>query len=292
MFTVPPPDVLAQGILSGILMGFVYALIAVGLSLIFGLMEIVNFAHGEFLMLSMYTAFWGWALLGLDPLLSVPICAAALFLLGWLTYAGIIRRVLGGPMLAQIFATFGFGIFLRAAAQFLWTPDFRQVGRAWVQGPVKILGISVGLPQVVASGACLVAFGLLFWFITRTETGMALEATAEDRQAAALMGIDTERMFALGWGIGSACVGVAGAFLASFFYIFPQVGFLFALIAYVIVALGGFGSILGSLVAGLIIGMVEVLGGLLIAPAFKYVAVYLIYLLIVLVRPQGLLGKF
>ncbi|HSB77466.1 MAG TPA: branched-chain amino acid ABC transporter permease [Candidatus Methylomirabilis sp.] len=292
MFTVPPPDVLAQGILSGILMGFVYALIAVGLSLIFGLMEIVNFAHGEFLMLSMYTAFWAWALFGLDPLLSVPLCAAALFLLGWLTYAGIIRRVLGGPMLAQIFATFGFGIFLRAAAQFLWTPDFRQVGRAWVQGPVRILGISVGLPQVVASGACLVAFSLLYWFITRTETGMALEATAQDRQAAALMGINTERMFALGWGIGSACVGVAGAFLASFFYIFPQVGFLFALIAYVIVALGGFGSILGSLVAGLIIGLVEVLGGLFIAPAFKYVAVYLIYLLIVLVRPQGLLGKF
>jgi branched-chain amino acid transport system permease protein len=292
MFTVPPPEVLAQGILSGILMGFVYALIAVGLSLIFGLMEIVNFAHGEFLMLSMYTAFWAWALFGLDPLLSVPLCAAALFLLGWLTYAGIIRRVLGGPMLAQIFATFGLGIFLRAAAQFLWTPDFRQVGRAWVQGPVKILGISVGLPQVVASGACLIAFGLLYWFITRTETGMALEATAEDRQAAALMGINTARMFALGWGIGSACVGVAGAFLASFFYIFPQVGFLFALIAYVIVALGGFGSIPGSLVAGLIIGVVEVLGGLFIAPAFKYVAVYLIYLLIVLVRPQGLLGKF
>ncbi len=292
MFTVPPPDVLAQGILSGILMGFVYALIAVGLSLIFGLMEIVNFAHGEFLMLSMYTAFWSWTLFGLDPLLSVPLCAAALFLLGWLTYAGIIRRVLGGPMLAQIFATFGLGIFLRAAAQFLWTPDFRQVGHAWIRGPVKILGISVGLPQVVASGACLVAFGLLYWFITRTETGMALEATAEDRQAAALMGINTERMFALGWGIGSACVGVAGAFLASFFYIFPQVGFLFGLIAYVIVALGGFGSIPGSLLAGLIIGVVEVLGGLLIAPAFKYVAVYLIYLLIVLVRPQGLLGKF
>ena len=273
-------------------MGFVYALIAVGLSLIFGLMEIVNFAHGEFLMLSMYTAFWAWTLLGLDPLLSVPLCAAALFLLGWLTYAGIIRRVLGGPMLAQIFATFGLGIFLRAAAQFLWTPDFRQVGGAWMQGPVKIVGISVGLPQVVASGACLVAFGLLYWFVTKTETGMALEATAEDRQAAALMGINTERMFALGWGIGSACVGVAGAFLASFFYIFPQVGFLFALIAYVSVALGGFGSILGSLVAGLIIGVVEVLGGLFIAPAFKYVAVYLIYLLIVLLRPQGLFGKF
>jgi branched-chain amino acid transport system permease protein len=273
-------------------MGCLYALIAAGLSLIFGLMEIVNFAHGEFLMLGMYTTFWMYALFALDPLLSVPVSAAALFLLGWLTHKGIIRRILGGPMLAQIFATFGLGIFLRAAAQFLWTPDFRQVGRAWIQGPVRILGVSVGLPQVVASGACLVAFGLLYLFITKTETGMALEATAEDREAAALMGINTERMFALGWGIGAACVGVAGAFLASFFYVFPYVGWLFALMAYVTVALGGFGSIPGSLVAGLLIGLIEVLSGLLIAPAFKYAAVFAVYLAVVLIRPQGLFGKF
>lgn len=292
MFAIPPLEILIQGILSGILMGFVYALIAAGLSLIFGLMEIVNFAHGEFLMLSMYTAFWMYALFALDPLLSVPICAAVLFALGWLTYFGIIRRILGGPMLAQIFATFGLAIFLRSAAQFLWTPDFRQVSDAWIQGPVRILGISVGLPQVVASAACLLAFGILYWFITKTETGMALEATAQDRQAAALMGINTERMFALGWGIGSACVGVAGAFLASFFYVFPHVGALFALIAYVTVALGGFGSVPGSLVAGVLIGVIEVLGGLLIAPAFKYVAVFVVYLVVVLLRPQGLLGKF
>jgi branched-chain amino acid transport system permease protein len=121
---------------------------------------------------------------------------------------------------------------------------------------------------------------------------MALEATAEDRQAAALMGINTERMFALGWGIGAACVGVAAAFLANFFYIFPYVGSLFALIAFVTVALGGFGSILGSLVAGVIIGLIEVLGGLFIAPAFKYVAVFGLYLVVVLVRPQGLFGRF
>ena len=292
MFTIPPPDVLLQGILSGILMGFVYALIAAGLSLIFGLMEIVNFAHGEFLMLSMYTTFWMYALFALDPLLSVPISAGVLFLLGWLTYRGIIRRILDGPMLAQIFATFGLAIFLRAGAQFLWTPDFRQVTKPWVQGPVRILGVSVGLPQAVASMACLAAFGFLYWFISRTETGVALEATAQDRQAAELMGINTERMFALGWGVGSACVGVAGAFLANFFYVFPHVGSLFALIAYVTVALGGFGSIPGSLVAGVIIGVIEVLGGLLIAPAFKYVAVFVLYLVVVLVRPQGLFGKF
>jgi len=292
MFNIPSAEVLIQGIMSGILMGCLYALIAAGLSLIFGLMEIVNFAHGEFLMLGMYTAFWMYTLFALDPLLSVPICGAVLFVLGWATHKAIIRRILGAPMLSQIFATFGLGIFLRAAAQFLWSPDFRQVAKPLVQGPVKIFGISVGLPQLVASAASLLAFGFLYWFITKTETGAALEATAQDRQAAALMGIDTERMFTLGWGISSATVGIAGAFLASFFYVFPYVGSLFGLIAYVTVALGGFGSIPGSLVAGIIIGVIEVLSGLLIAPAYKYVAVFLIYLIVVLIRPQGLFGKF
>jgi len=292
MFNIPSTEVLIQGIMSGILMGCLYALIAAGLSLIFGLMEIVNFAHGEFLMLGMYTAFWMYTLFALDPLFSVPICGAVLFVLGWATHKAIIRRILGAPMLSQIFATFGLGIFLRAAAQFLWSPDFRQVAKPLVQGPVKIFGISVGLPQLVASAASLLAFGFLYWFITKTETGAALEATAQDRQAAALMGIDTERMFTLGWGISSATVGIAGAFLASFFYVFPYVGSLFGLIAYVTVALGGFGSIPGSLVAGIIIGVIEVLGGLLIAPAYKYVAVFLIYLIVVLIRPQGLFGKF
>jgi branched-chain amino acid transport system permease protein len=292
MLNLPSAEVLVQGVLNGILMGCIYALIAAGLSLIFGLMEIVNFAHGEFLMLGMYTAFWMYALFALDPLLSVPICGAVLFGLGWLTHKGIIRRILGGPMLAQIFATFGLGIFLRALAQFLWTPDFRQVSNPWIQGPVRLFGISVGLPQLVSSLASVLAFGFLYWFITRTETGAALEATAQDRQAAALMGINTERMFSLGWGIGSACVGVAGAFLAMFFYVFPYVGSLFALLAYVIVALGGFGSVPGSLAAGIIVGVIEVVGGLLIAPAFKYVAVFLLYLIVVLIRPQGLFGKF
>jgi len=292
MFTVPTADVLIQGIISGLLMGCIYALIAAGLSLIFGLMEIVNFAHGEFLMLAMYTAFWMYTLFALDPLLSVPICGGVLFVLGVVTHKGIIRQILGAPMLAQIFATFGLGIFLRAAAQFLWTPDFRQVSEPWVQGPVRLFGVSVGLPQLVSALASLLAFGLLIWFITKTEAGAALEATAQDRQAASLMGINTERMFTLGWGISSACVGVAGAFLASFFYVFPYVGSLFGLLAFVTVALGGFGSIPGSLVAGIMIGVIEVLAGLFIAPAFKYVAVFAIYLVVVLIRPQGLFGKF
>ena len=273
-------------------MGFVYALIAAGLSLIFGLMEIVNFAHGEFLMLAMFSTFWAWSLWRLDPLISLPLTVGLLFLAGVATYHGIIRWILGAPMLAQIFATFGLAVFLRSAAQALWGADFQLVKNPLVQGRISLGGLFIGMPQLVASLGALVAFGFLYWFIRRTETGLALQATAQDKQAASLMGIDTERMFALGWGIGAACVGVAGALLTIFFYVFPDVGATFSLLAYVAVALGGFGNVPGTLAAGVIVGLVEVLGGLLIAPALKYVAVFVIYLVVVLVRPQGLFGRF
>jgi branched-chain amino acid transport system permease protein len=285
-------EVLLQGIVSGLLMGLVYALIAAGLSLIFGLMEIVNFAHGEFLMLAMFSTYWAWALWRLDPLLSLPLTAAALFLLGVATYFGLIRWIIAAPMLAQIFATFGLAIFLRSAAQALWGVDFQLVKDPWVQGRISLGGLFIGMPQLAASVGALLAFVFLNWFISRTETGLALQATAQDRPAASLMGINTQRMFALGWGIGAACVGVAGALLTIFFYVFPDVGASFALLAYVTVALGGFGNVPGTLVAGVVVGLIEVLGGLLIAPALKYVAVFLIYLLVVLWRPQGLFGRF
>jgi branched-chain amino acid transport system permease protein len=285
-------EVLLQGVVSGLLMGFVYALIAAGLSLIFGLMEIVNFAHGEFLMLAMFSTYWAWALWRLDPIVSLPLTAAALFLLGVATYVGLIRWIIGAPMLAQIFATFGLAIFLRSAAQALWGVDFQLVKDPLIQGRISLGGLFVGMPQLAASVGALLAFVFLNWFISRTETGLALQATAQDRQAASLMGINTERMFALGWGIGAACVGVAGALLTIFFYVFPDVGSSFALLAYVTVALGGFGNVPGTLVAGVVVGLIEVLGGLLIAPALKYVAVFLIYLLVVLWRPQGLFGRF
>ena len=285
-------EVILQGLVSGLLMGFVYALIAAGLSLIFGLMEIVNFAHGEFLMLAMFATFWAWALARLDPLTSLPITVGLLFLLGFAVYHGLIRWILGAPMLAQIFATFGLAIFLRAAAQALWGVDFKLVKSPLADGRLAVGGLFIGLPQLAASVGALAAFGFLYWFITRTETGLALQATAQDRQAASLMGIDTQRMFALGWGIGAACVGAAGALLAMFFYIFPDVGATFALLAYVTVALGGFGNVPATLAAGIVVGIVEVLAGLLIAPAFKYAVVFALYLVVVLWRPQGLFGRF
>lgn len=284
-------EFILQAIVSGILMGLIYALVAVGLSLIFGLMEIVNFAHGEFLMLAMYASFWFWVL-GLDPLLSLPLVAALLGLAGLLVHYGIIRRLLTAPMLAQVCGTFGLAVALRAAAQFLWTPDFRTITNPLMAGRVQIGPIFIGQPQLFAGAICLLAFVLLWLFVTRTETGLALQATSQDRQAAAVMGIPTERMSALGWAIGLGCVGIAGSMLSTFFYIFPDVGVSFAPLAFVAVALGGFGSILGSLVAGVLIGLVESLGGLLIDPSYKTLIVFGLYLSVVLIRPMGLFGRF
>jgi branched-chain amino acid transport system permease protein len=285
-------DLVLQGVVGGLLMGFVYALIAAGLSLIFGLMEIVNFAHGEMLMLAMFASFWTWALWGLDPLLSLPLTAGLLAALGWATYRGLVRFILDAPMLAQIFATFGLAVFLRSGAQALWGADFHLVKDPLVEGRLVAAGVFVGVPQLVASGGALLAFGLLYLFITRTETGLALQATAQDRQAASLMGIDTQRMFALGWAVGGACVGVAGGLLTTFFYVFPEVGAPFALLAYVAVALGGFGNVPATLAGGVVVGLVEVLGGLLFDPSLKLIGVFGLYLVVVLWRPQGLFGRF
>ena len=284
-------DFIIQAIVSGVLMGLIYALVAVGLSLIFGLMEIVNFAHGEFLMLAMYTSFWFWVV-GVDPIFALPLVAALFGAVGLLVHYGIISRLLSAPMLAQICGTFGLAVALRASAQFFWTPDFRTITDPLIAGRVQIGPIFIGQPQLIAGAVCLLAFGLLWLFVTRTETGLALQATAQDRQAAAVMGIPTERMFALGWAIGLGCVGIAGTMLSTFFYIFPDVGVSFAPLAFVTVALGGFGSILGSLVAGVLIGLVESLGGLLIDPSYKTLIVFALYLAVVLVRPMGLFGRF
>ena len=217
-------QLLLQTLLSGVLIGLVYALVAVGLTLIFGVMDIVNFAHGEFLMLGMYASFWGFALWKLDPIFTLPLTALLLFAFGAALYHAVIRRIIDAPMLSQIFASFGLMILFRGLAQYLWKPDFRSVDHTVVEGKVAFAGLQFGLPQVVAALGAVATTGAVWWFLRRTRLGAALEATAADREAAALMGIDSQKMFALAWGIGAACAGVAGALLSTYYPIFPEVG--------------------------------------------------------------------
>ena len=285
---------IVQALVSGLLMGLIYALVAAGLSLIFGLMDVVNFAHGEMLMLAMYAAVVLFAYTGLDPLIQLPLVCVLMFGLGMGVYRGIIARALGVQFnrgMVQIFATFGLAIFIRGAAQYAFGGDFRSVQGSWLGNrTVEVLGIYVPLPQLAASLVCLLAFaGLLL--VGRTEFGRALEATREDRDAVALIGIDRDRIFAIGWGLGVATVGVAGVMLIGFYYVTPNVGANFAVIAYVTVALGGFGSILGALVAGVLIGEVEAVTAMVLEPSLKQVGMFAVYLAVLMFRPRGLFGR-
>jgi branched-chain amino acid transport system permease protein len=282
--------VFAQTLASGLLIGFVYALIAVGLTMIFGVMEICNFAHGDYLMLAMYFSFWAFALFGLDPLYSLAPIVLIMFGIGVLTYYILIRPIISAPMLSQIFVTFGLLILLRGLAQFFWKVDYRMIPETMLSGNVNLAGIYIGIPQIVAALGAIVCNAVILLFLKKTRLGMALEAVAEDKEAARLMGINSDRMFALAWGIGIATVGVAGVLLSSFYYVFPEVGGNFGLIAFVVVALGGFGSIVGAFVAGIIVGLVEVLSGFLVDPSLKFLFVLALYLGVVFVRPQGLMG--
>ena len=287
-------DTILQVVISGLLMGLIYALVAAGLSLIFGLMDVVNFAHGELMMVAMYAVFTLWQMSGLDPFILLPIVAALLFGIGVAIYRLLISRALSVRFnrgMVQIFVTFGLAIFIRGFMQFWYGGEFRSITTTWLANrTANIYGVYLPLPQVAAAVVCLAAFaGLLL--ISRTEFGKALEATREDREAVALIGIDRDRIFSLGWGLGAATVGVAGVMLAGFYYVSPNVGANFALIAYVTVALGGFGSMLGALAAGLLIGEVEAITAQLLEPSLKQVGMFAIYLAVLMFRPRGLFGK-
>lgn len=288
-------ETIIQSLASGLLMGLLYGLIAVGLALIFGLMDVVNFAHGEFLMIAMYATFFLFAFFAIDPLLSAPLVAAALFVFGAVVYLLIVRfavRAKANAGMVQIFSTFGLAIVMRGLAQYFFTPDYRSVTHSWLGGKtVSVAGIFLPVPQLVGALVAIAAFGGLYLFINRTDFGRALEATREDAGAVALVGIDKNRVFALGWGLGAALVGLSGAIMAIFFYIYPDVGASFALIAYVTVALGGFGSVFGAFAGGIIVGLVEATTALLLPPSLKAVGIYAVYLLVVFVRPRGLFGS-
>lgn len=280
-----------QLIISGLLIGFIFSLIAVGLTLIWGVMDILNFAHGDFLMLAMFTSFLMFAHLGLDPLLSLPLVVVLLFVVGLLTFRLVIRPVLGFPGLIALLATFGLSIFIRNVVLFVLGPNYRVINQSILAGKnVSVLGLHFSVPQVVSAVGCVVVTYVVYLLIARTKYGRALRATSLDKDTALLMGINTHRVFALTFGLGAACVGVAGGLLSNFYPIFPEVGLNFAILSFVIVALGGFGNIGGAFLAGILVGLIENVGGFLIGPELKYTLVFVLYLVVISVRPKGLFG--
>jgi branched-chain amino acid transport system permease protein len=282
---------LLQVVVSGLLLGAVYALFSSGLTLIWGMMNVVNFAHGDFVMLGMYTAVVIWTALGGGPWASVPVAAILIATLGVVSYFLLVRHIMKGPMLAQILGTFGLALFLRYAAFWTFGANFRTlpdtlVGHSFVLGGIRFEGSRL-LAGVVGLAVTL----LLHLILTRTSVGSRMLAVSEDATAAQLMGIRPQRMQALAWALAGAATGIAGALIATFFYTSPTVGETLAIVAFVTVSFGGFGSVLGALVAGLIIGVVESLSAYLIGPVYKDVIVYVLFVLVLWFRPQGLMGK-
>ena len=281
--------ILLQAAVSGLLLGAVYALFSSGLTLIWGMMNFINFAHGEFVMLGMYVALvvtWG----EFGPAVYAPAAAVVLFGLGVIVYAGLIRHVMRGPMLSQILSTFGLALLLRYSAFYVFKSDFRTLPDPSLSSTIDLGGIYLSKAQLLAGVvAALLALGMHV-LLTRTPLGSRMLAVAEDRSAAMLMGIRPDRMQALAWGLSAASAGIAGALMAIAYPFSPSVGETFVLTAFVVVSLGGFGSVPGAMIAGLTIGLVEALAGYLIGPIYKDIVVYGLFVAVLWIRPQGLLG--
>lgn len=283
-------QVVAQLVISGLFLGSVFGLMALGLGLIWGIMEVVNFAHGEFLMISLFISYTLYTVLGVDPILSIPIIAVLLFLFGLAVYRLVISPILGGPLFAPMLATYGVSILLISVAGFAWGWDWQRITGSIVDGRMSLAGIAIGFPELTAAIVSALVAGAVHWFVTRTRMGGAIQATSMDKEAAQLMGIDTDKVFLICFGIGAACVGVAGAVMSTFYPMAPNVGALFTYLAFTAVALGGFGSIPGAVLGGLVIGLTMQVGGYFLGTEFKHAIVFVLYLLLMLLKPEGFFG--
>ncbi|MGC1403881.1 MAG: branched-chain amino acid ABC transporter permease [Thermodesulfobacteriota bacterium] len=300
-------EILLSAIVSGLLLGMVLAIVALGLTIIFGVMDMVNFAHGEYLMVGMYAGLLIAQATGLDPLFTLPAAALIGFLLGLLCYYGLAKFLLRGPMVAQLLGTFGLMLFLRNVALLLMGSEDRGIQKGILVGKSFEIGMGVVLPATKLAAAFLsvAAFVAIWLLMNRTKVGRALTATSLNAEGARYMGIRTERMNALAWGLGGATATMAGALLVNFWSVNPFVGLLFTMIAFAIVALGGFGSVPGAMLAGLVVGIITEFPGIwdfftytfhvkwmeqVPMTSFKYTLVYLAYFLIMVFRPRGLFG--
>ncbi|BDG07215.1 branched-chain amino acid ABC transporter permease [Anaeromyxobacter paludicola] len=283
--------VFLQSLISGVLVGGVYALIGIGLTIIFGVMRVINFAHGDLLMVGMYLTFFAFTLLGIDPFLSVLLVMPAMFLLGAVLQRVFINRVLDALPQNQILLTIGLGLVMSNTAMLLFTSDYKILTTSYSSGAFQLLGLSISKPLGISFAITAALTAALYWFLIRTDTGQAIRATAQDREAAQLMGVNVRRMSVIATGLGAALAGTAGALISPTYYIYPQVGGAFTLKAFVIVVLGGMGSVIGATLGGIVIGATESLAAVYISSGLKELVVYVLFLLVLLFKPAGLLGK-
>jgi branched-chain amino acid transport system permease protein len=285
------PGILFSSTLNGLTTGAVYALIALGLTLIYGVLHIINFAHGACLMVALYAVYFMKERLGVDPYMALPIVMAGMFVFGYGLQRIVINRAGHGKDENILLATLGISIVLENLALLFFKSDTRSIDTAYSLSTVAIGPAMIAVPKLVAFAGALVASALLFWVIGRTDLGRAIRAVAKEQEGAKLMGIDVEHVYAMSFGIGLACLGAAACFLLPAYYVNPQVGGGFVLVAFTIVVLGGMGSFVGALIGGFLVGIVESLGGLYLGESLGQIGIFAIFIGVVLFRPQGIFGS-
>lgn len=284
-------QIFMQTIVNGLFTGGIYAMVAIGLTLIYGVMLILNFAHGEFLMLGMYVAYWAFTLFGLDPYLAAPIAALLVFAVGALIQAGLVQRVLNAHPLNQIILLLGVSTLIIGLVQFFWTAEARAIHVSYETSVIPFMGLRFSIPRLVAFLSALVISTGLFLFLQYTKTGKAIRAVSQGREASLLMGIDVRFIYLLTFGIGAAVTAVGGVLLTPNYKLIPTIGQQFGVIAFVVVVLGTMGNFIGAFVGGLIIGVVEAFAGFFLGGDVKIIASMLVFILILLFKPAGLFGR-
>jgi branched-chain amino acid transport system permease protein len=280
--------VLLVSIINGLLTGGIYSLAAVGLTLIFGVMGVANFAHGTFIMAGMYVAYWTFMIAGIDPYLGLLVSMAFLFVWGWFMQKFLVNKIMDAPHYNQFLLTLGVGLFMENLALFLW-PDYRQLRLSYQNVGIPIsAGLQIDLVRLIAFSIAITLSIILYYFLKLTDIGKAIRATSQNKIGAQVVGINIWKIYILTFAIGSACAGAAGAVIAPYFPVSYNVGEVFILVAFVVVVLGGMGNFLGALVGGLIIGLAESLGTLIIPGGQKQLITYGIFIVILLFRPYGL----
>jgi len=283
--------VVVQSMVSGLLIGGVYALIAIGLTMIFGVLKIINFAHGTLMTVGMYTTFCAFSYYGIDPYVSLLITIPLLFVIGMLIQRVIIRPVMGSPMHNQLLLTMGLSLFIMNLLMVIFRADPFTVRTSYSGSRIFIGSIMISFTRLAAFGAALGIVLILFLIMHHTDLGKAIRAAADDSDGAALSGINVSRMYLVTFGFGTALVGATGSMVMPFFTVTPHAGETFNILSYVIVVLGGMGSISGALVGGLIVGLTESLGAVFLPGSSKLVGVFFLFILILLFKPEGLMAR-
>lgn len=283
-------SIFLQAVYEGIINGSALALVAMGVALVWGVMGILSFSQGEFLMIAMYCAFYLNLYLGLDPIASLPFCMIIMFCIGVFIYKLIIAKALRGPILGQRLITFALSMVLINLALLFFKGDFRTIQHVAISGSIDLGFIVMAKNKLVPFVICMCVAGFMFWFLNKTKAGKAIRATSMNKTAAGLVGINSEKAYALAFGLSAAVAGAAGCALTYYYYVYPSVGANFQLFAFIAVVMGGFGSIPGALVGGMIMGLADSLTGVYFSPSFKYVGICIAFLLIVQFKPQGIFG--